>query len=65
MPLSLQIKSLTKDKLNKCCCQIAYLLEQGWIVPLLASHAVSVVFAKKEDCSWLFCQDYRPEFHHQ
>ena len=58
MPSSWQLKRLTQDKLDKCSCQIAYLLEQGWIIPSRASHAASVVFAKKADSSWCFSQDY-------
>ena len=37
----------------------AFLLDQGWIVPSCASHAASVVFARKADGTWRFCQDYR------
>ena len=37
----------------------AWLLENGWISPSRASHAASVVFARKADWSWRFCQDYR------
>ena len=38
---------------------MAFLLDQGWIVPSSASHAASVVFARKADGMWRFCQDYR------
>ena len=30
-----------------------------WIVPSGASHAASIVFARKADGTWRFCQDYR------
>jgi hypothetical protein len=38
---------------------VAFQLVQGWIVPSRASHAASVVFARKPDGTWRFCQDYR------
>ncbi len=38
---------------------MAFQLVQGWIVPSRASHAASVVFARKPDGTWRFCQDYR------
>ena len=38
---------------------MAFLIDQGWIVPSSASHAASVVFARKPDGTWRFCQDYR------
>ena len=45
--------------LHECRKQLAFLLDQGWIVPSCASHAASVVFARKQDGTWRFCQDYR------
>jgi hypothetical protein len=38
---------------------VAFLLDLGWIVPSSASHAASVLFARKQDGTWRFCQDYR------
>ncbi len=38
---------------------MAFLIDQGWIVPSSASHAASVAFALKPDRTWRFCQDYR------
>ena len=35
------------------------LLDNGWIWPSTVSHAASVVFARKPDGTWRFCQDYR------
>ena len=46
-------------ELDECRKQVAFLLDQGWIVPSSASHAASVVFARKPDGTWRFCQDYR------
>jgi hypothetical protein len=37
---------------------VAFLLDQGWIVPSSAWHAASVVFALKPDGTWRFCQDF-------
>ena len=37
---------------------MAFLIDQGWIVPSSASHGASVVFARKPDGTWRFCQDY-------
>ena len=37
---------------------MAFLLDQGWIVPSSASDADSVVFARKADGTWRFFQDY-------
>ena len=34
------------------------MLDQGSIIPSSASHAASVLFVRKEDRSWRFCQDY-------
>ena len=38
---------------------MAFLNYQGWIIPSSTSHAASVVFARKADGTWRFCQDYR------
>ncbi len=43
----------------ECRQQITQLLNNGWIVPSRASHAASIVFARKADGTWRFCQDFR------
>ena len=53
------MKRWSQGELDECRKQVAFLLDQGWIVPSLASHAASVVFACKSDSTWRFCQDYR------
>jgi hypothetical protein len=40
------------------CSIMAFLLDHGWNVPSSASHAALVVFARKQDGTWRFCQDY-------
>ena len=52
------MKRWSQGKLDECCKQVAFLLDQGWIVPSRTSHAASVVFARKPDGTWRFCQDY-------
>jgi hypothetical protein len=59
MPRSLPMKRWSQGELDKCSKQVAFLLDQGWIVPSSASHAASVVFARKPDGTWRFCQDFR------
>ena len=59
MPRSRPMKRWSQGELDECRKQIAFLLDQGWIVPSSASHAASVVFARKADGTWRFCQDYR------
>jgi hypothetical protein len=59
MPLSLPMKHWSQGELDECSKQVAFLLDQGWIVPSSASHATSVVFARKPDGTWRFCQDFR------
>ena len=59
MPRSRPMKRWSQGELDECRKQIAFLLDQGWIVPSSAPHAVSVVFARKADGTWRFCQDYR------
>ena len=49
------MKRWSQGELEKCRKQVAFLLEQGWIVSSCASHAASIVFAR----TWRFCQDYR------
>jgi hypothetical protein len=53
-----QMKRWSQGELDECRKQVAFLLDQGWIVPSRASHAASVVFARKPDETWRFCQDY-------
>jgi hypothetical protein len=53
------MKRLSQGELDECRKQVAFLLDQGWIVPSSSSHAASVVFARKPDGSWRFCQDFR------
>ena len=59
MPHSRPMKRWSQGELDECRKQVAFLLDQGWIVPSRASHAASVVFARKPDGTWRFCQDYR------
>ncbi len=59
MPRSRPMKRWSQGELDECRKQVAYLLDQGWIVPSRASHAASVVFARKPDGTWRFCQDFR------
>ena len=59
MPRSRPMKRWSQGELDECRKQVAFLLDQGWIVPSSASHAASVVFARKADGTWRFCQDYR------
>ena len=59
MPRSRPMKRWSQGELDECRKQVAFLLDQGWIVPSCASHAASVVFARKADGTWRFCQDYR------
>ena len=47
-----------QGELDECSKQVAFLLDQGWIIPSIASHAASVVIVLKEDGTWRFCQDY-------
>ena len=58
MPRSRPMKRWSQGELDECRKQVAFLLDQGWIVPSCASHAASVVFARKPDGTWRFCQDY-------
>jgi hypothetical protein len=44
---------------DECSKQVAFLLDEGWIVPSSASHAASVVFSPKQDGTWRFCWDFR------
>jgi hypothetical protein len=55
------MKRWSQGELDECSKQVAYLLDQGWIVPSRASHAASVVtvFARKPDGTRRFCLDYR------
>jgi hypothetical protein len=59
MPRSRPMKRWSQGELDECRRQVALLLDNGWIRPSTASHAASVVFARKADGSWRFCQDYR------
>ena len=58
MPRSRPLKRFSQGELDKCRRQVEYLLEMGWIQPLCASHTELVVFARKSDGSWHFCQDF-------
>ena len=53
------MKLLSKGELEECRKQVAFLLDQDWIVPSYASHAASVVFAWNSEGTWRFCQDNR------
>ena len=53
------MKRWSQGELDECRKQVAFLLDQGRIVPSSASHAASVVFARMADGTWRFCQDYR------
>ena len=46
------------EPLDECRKQMAFLLDQDWIILSIASLASSVVFARKTDGTWSFCQDY-------
>ena len=59
MPRSRPMKRLSQGELEECRQQITQLLNNGWIVPSRASHAASIVFARKADGTWRFCQDFR------
>jgi hypothetical protein len=59
MPRSRPMKRWSQGDLDECRKQVATLLDRGWIVPSRASHAASVVFARKPDGTWRSCQDYR------
>ena len=59
MPRSRPMKRWSQGELDECRRQVALLLDNGWIRPSTASHAASVVFARKADGTWRFCQDYR------
>ena len=52
------MKLLSKGELEECRKQVAFLLDQGWIMPSRASYDASVVFANSEG-TWSFCQDNR------
>ena len=53
------MKRWSQGELDECRRQVALLLDNEWIRPSTASHAASVVFARKADGTWRFCQDYR------
>ena len=55
MPPSRPIKRWSQGELDECRKQVAFLLDQGWIVPSCASHAASVVFTRNPDGTWRFC----------
>ena len=59
MPRSRPMKRWSQGELDECRRQVTSLLDNGWIRPSRAAHAASVVFARKADGSWRFCQDYR------
>ncbi len=59
MPRSRLMKRWSQGELDKCSKQGAFLLDEGWFVPSRASHAASVVFLRKPDGRWRFCQDCR------
>ena len=59
MPRSRPMKRWSQGELDECRRQVALLLANGWIVPSRAGHAASIVFARKADGTWRFCQDYR------
>ena len=48
MPRSRPMKRWSQGELDECSKQVAYLLDQGWIVPSRASHAASIVFKFRE-----------------
>jgi hypothetical protein len=54
-----RMKRLSQGELEECRQQITQLLNNRWIVPSRASHAASIVFARKADGTWRFCQDFR------
>ena len=59
MPRSRPMKRLSQGESEECRQQITQLLNNRWIVPSRASHAASIVFARKADGPWRFSQDFR------
>ena len=59
MPRSRPMKRWSQGELDECRQHVTALLDNGWITPSQASHAASIVFARKADGTWRFCQDYR------
>ena len=45
------MKRFSEGEMEECRKQVAWLLDNGWIRPSRASHAASVVFARKADGS--------------
>ena len=59
MQRSRSMKLWSQGELDECHKQVlsvAFLLDQGGIIPSSASHAASVVIARKADGTWRFCQ---------
>jgi hypothetical protein len=50
------MKRWSQGELDECRKQVAFLIDQGWIVTSSASHSASVVLP---DGTWRFCRDYR------
>ena len=59
MPRSRPMRRWSIGELEECRKQVNHLLDMGWIRPSTASHAASIVFARKADGTWRFCQDFR------
>ena len=53
------MKCFSEGEMEECGKQVAWLLDNGGICPTRSSHAALVVFVRKADSSWRFCQDYR------
>ena len=57
LPMKRWSQGESQGELDECSKQVAFLLDQGWIVQSCTSHAAWVVFARKTDGTWRFCQD--------
>ena len=53
------MKCFSEGEMEECLKQVAWLFDNSWISQSRASHAALVVFARKADGLWSFCQDYR------
>ena len=51
------MKRWWRGELDECRKQVAFLLDQRWIVPSCASHTALVVFVREPDGTRRFCQD--------
>ena len=54
MPRSRPMRRLSEGEMEECRRQVQWLLKNGWIRPSRASHAASVVFARKLDLAFAY-----------